>query len=441
MTVLFPIFAFAAAFLATHRSLGWGLVAVVGIGYFNGVIRANYLGVYTTFMFDAGVLGLYLAFFLGGGAKAFAVWREAPGKFVFILIAWATLLSLLPINHIGVQFVALRATIWFLPVLLLATRLTAADLTTLARGLVVLNLVALAFGLYVYFNGIYSLYPRNAVTEIIYRSAWLGEQWHYRVPSSFLSAHAYGGTMLLTLPLLLNQTFSRRVHSPDRLFALTGTVAAIAGMLMCAARLPIVIFALAALVLWMCSRFSPAIAVGVAGLLLAGLLIASRSERLRQVATLENTEFVSSRIRVSANQQFFELLTKYPLGAGMGSAAGTSIPYFLADQAPRQIGLENEYSRILVDQGLVGLFGWLVFLVWLLRRPPRLRGRMPWQLGTLAMYSLMVVTWCTAFIGAGLLSSVPGSVLMLTQMGVLAAVRQRGVVPGAVRARQLVSAQ
>jgi len=53
----------------------------------------------------------------------------------------------------------------------------------------------------------------------------------------------------------------------------------------------------------------------------------------------------------------------------------------------------------------------------------------------------MVAIWCTAFIGSGLLSSVPGSVLMLMQMGVLAAVRQRGVVPDAAPARQLVSAR
>ena len=436
----FPLVAFAAAFLATRRSLGWGILAVVGIGYFNGVIRANYLSVYTTFMFDAGVLGLYLAFFLGRRGNTFVVWRGAAGKLVLCLIVWAALLSLLPINDIGVQLVALRATIWFLPVLLLATRLSAADLTTLARGLAVLNLVALGFGLYIYFNGIYGLYPRNAITEIIYRSAWQGETWHYRVPSSFLSAHAYGGTMLLSLPLVANQAFSRRVILPDRFLAFTGVAAALAGILMCAARSPVVIFALAALVLWICSRFKPAIGLGVAGLVLVGLVAASRSERLRQVTTLEDTEFVSQRIRGSANEQFIELLSKYPFGAGMGSAAGTSIPYFLADRAPKPIGLENEYSRILVDQGVIGLFGWAALLFWLLRRPPRTRPNSPWRLGVLAMYSLMVAIWGTAFIGSGLLSSVPGSVLLLTQMGVLAALRRRAV-PGAIPARQLVPTQ
>ena len=67
----------------------------------------------------------------------------------------------------------------------------------------------------------------------------------------------------------------------------------------------------------------------------------------------------------------------YPFGAGMGSAVGTSIPYFLADVAPEQIGLENEFSRILVDQGWFGLGGWLAFVGWLYVRPPPAGRRLP----------------------------------------------------------------
>ena len=116
----------------------------------------------------------------------------------------------------------------------------------------------------------------------------------------------------------------------------------------------------------------------------------------------------------------------------MGSSAGTSIPFFLAHVAPEAIGLENEYCRILVDQGWVGLGGWLAFLGWLFVRPPPSRPADPWRIGVVLMYSLTLASWVSAFIGTGILSSVPGTVLLLTQMGVLVGVRARGAVPEAV---------
>ena len=65
MGIAFFLVAFAVVLRATFRSLGWGLLAVIAVGYFNGVIRANFLGVFTTFMFDAAVLGLYVGFLSG----------------------------------------------------------------------------------------------------------------------------------------------------------------------------------------------------------------------------------------------------------------------------------------------------------------------------------------------------------------------------------------
>jgi hypothetical protein len=108
----------------------------------------------------------------------------------------------------------------------------------------------------------------------------------------------------------------------------------------------------------------------------------------------------------------------------MGSSFGTSIPFFLADRAPKQIGLENEFSRILIDQGWLGLGGWLVFLVWLFCAPPPSRLDRPWGLGVVLMYSLCLPTWATGFIGTGVLSAIPQSVLMLVMMGVLLRVRE-----------------
>jgi hypothetical protein len=65
-----------------------------------------------------------------------------------------------------------------------------------------------------------------------------------------------------------------------------------------------------------------------------------------------------------------------------------------------------------------------VFIGWLYQRPPPLRLGMAWGLGVVLMYALTLTNWATAFIGVGTLSSIPSSVLLLTQMGVLVRVRE-----------------
>src|SRR5262249_36942298 len=151
------------------------------------------------------------------------VWTGTAANFVIFLIGWPAFLTLLPVNDLLVQLVALRATVWFLPVLLVATRLTTLDLSTLARGLAVLNLITFVVGVYVYFRGIDSLYPENAVTAIMYRSKDVASEFH-RVPSTFLTAHSYGAAMLLSLPFLLDRSFGFRIGLFDRTLAIAGVI-------------------------------------------------------------------------------------------------------------------------------------------------------------------------------------------------------------------------
>jgi len=421
MDAAFPAAAFLAALVGTRRSLGLGFVAVFAVGYVNGVIRANYLGVFSTFMFDAGLFGLYLGYATAPGAAR--AWRGVAGGYALFLIGWPALLSLVPMNDLLIQLVALRATVWFLPVMLIARRLTSADLAVIARGLGVLNLVALAGGVYVYLNGVEALYPENAVTQIIYMSNDVAGYQYHRIPSFFLSAHAYGGAMVFTLPFLLDRAFGAGVRAADRGVAAVGIGAAAAGVLMCAARQPIVTFGLAGLVAWACTRFHWAFGLVAAGLVVAAAGTAVSDERLQRAATLEDADAVGERIKGSANESLLDLIADYPGGAGMGSASGTSIPFFLSDRAPPAIGLENEYCRILVDQGWVGVGGWVAFLGWLFARPPAARLDARWGLGVVLMYALCLTNWATAFIGTGTLSAIPGSVLLLTQMGVLLRIR------------------
>ena len=72
----------------------------------------------------------------------------------------------------------------------------------------------------------------------------------------------------------------------------------------------------------------------------------------------------------------------------------------------------------------MGLAMWLAFLIWLLHRPPPVRLGTPWGIAVVLMFALVLTNWATAFLGTGTLSSIPGSVLLLIQMGVLARVRE-----------------
>ena len=137
-------------------------------------------------------------------------------------------------------------------------------------------------------------------------------------------------------------------------------------------------------------------------------------ERMQRFATLQDTEAVAGRISGSVNEHFLDLLAEYPLGNGLGGG-GTSIPFFLQHLVFNPVGLENEYSRVLVEQGVVGLLIFLGFVLWFFTRvldsheecyPTR---RLLW-------YSA-AITLGTSFIGVGLMTSIPGTSLVFLAIG------------------------
>src|SRR5205085_2288080 len=108
-------------------------------------------------------------------------------------------------------------------------------------------------------------------------------------------------------------------------------------------------------------------------------MVAAGEARLQRVTELQDTEFVKNRVVGSVNMTFFELAATYPFGNGLGGG-GTSIPYFLQDRIKNQVVMENEYARILLEQGIFGPCLWAAFIIWLLTRQ---RGKRfdPWSNG------------------------------------------------------------
>jgi len=148
-------------------------------------------------------------------------------------------------------------------------------------------------------------------------------------------------------------------------------------------------------------------------------LFASGEARLQRFTDLSNAETVTERVRWSVNMTFFELAAQYPLGNGLGGG-GSSIPYFLQDRIASPVGMENEYARIMLEQGIFGLLLWIAFIIWLFARG---KGDPtdPWREGRRLAYCSCLIAFGTGLIGVGMFSSVPYTCLLLINAGWIAA--------------------
>jgi hypothetical protein len=335
-----------------------------------------------------------------------------------VLIGWPLLLILMPFQPLLVSLVGLRGSAFFLPMLLLGTRLQDKDLRQLSAGLAVLNLIALGFGAAEYFLGLQQFYPVNAVTIIIYASSDVAGGF-FRIPAIFTNAHSYGGTMVASIPYLIGG-WEHSVTRKTRLLAVFGIVAGMLGVLLSATRLNFVT-GIALLAFTMVGgRMKASRWVTFAVVVVIIGYIALTNERFQRFKSLSETENVTERVHGSVNRGFFEILSEYPMGNGLGGG-GTSIPYFLEGQVRNPISMENEYGRILCEQGVIGLMLWLSFVIWYLTRPGIAFAKGPWMTSRRAVWCLSAFVLCTIWIGNGFLTAIPLTAISLLGIGWTAA--------------------
>ena len=434
-TALFCAAAFLGCLLAGNRSLKHGLLTLLGIGYVYGILRANFPDVWTYLMFDAGVVGLY----------ASQLWRPLSLEqrrrvqdlrlWMLALIAWPTLLFIaFPTNTPLVELVGLRANIFLLPFLFLGARLTSEDLSDMVLVLAAFNLAVVAVGVAEFFVGIEPFYPVNEVTEIIYKSKDLVGRTAYRIPATFSSAHAFAGTLVMTLPLLVGSWSQPHRHRWDGLLLAAAIGASLMGIFMAAARTHMITAAALVIVVTFSGRLGGrqwlrwAVAIAVVGYLVAG------DERFQRFTTLQDTAFLAERWGGSVNEGFFDLLGQYPMGNGL-AGGGTSVPYFLRGGWQPGPQMENEYARIVLEQGLPGLALWLLFIAWVLVRSPG-RVRDSWMLGRRLAWVTFAAAFFSGLLGMGMFTSVPQTVVMLTTMGWFVVARRPAPAPVAARVRR-----
>lgn len=407
--------------MAGRRSLVGGLVAVFGVGYVYGIVRANLLETYSHFIFDASVLGLYAAqlFRKLNPSQEFKVSQLRP--WLEVLIAWPVLLFFIPIQDMLIQFVGLRGCIFFLPFLLFGARLENKERYRLALWIAGLNLMALVVASTEFFWGVERFFPHNKLTELIYISRDVVGHSSYRIPSTFSNAHSYGGTMAVTLPLLIGALVQERKRDWHFYLLMLALAASIIGVLMSAARTHFIIVSIIIVVATFSLRTRFGYALGwIIMLCIIGWFI-SGENRLQRFTELSNTDMVIERVSYSVNMSFLEVAAEYPMGNGLGGG-GTSIPYFLQDRIKRSTTLENEYARIMLEQGIIGLMIWVAFILWLLKQSNNRSDSwyIGWRLAWVACAALFVI----GLTGTGLLTAIPQTALFLLLAGWVGSRRQ-----------------
>ena len=410
-----------ACFVAARRSLVTGIGATLAVGYIYGIARANIAQTGSHFLFDAAVVGLFLARLTKSSSDTEL---PVPRQLIFwvvILIAWPFFLMAIPQQDPLVQLVGFRGNAFLLPYILLGSQLDDERRNQLALWCAALNIFAFAFAAAEFQLGLPAFFPRNAVTTIIYASNDVAGNGNYRIPAVFGSAHAYGGTMVMTLPLILGAWLNPRKGTATSILLATAILAASVGVFMSAARShALLLFAFLGFAT-VSARMSLLARAGWISLMLTIAILVAADARLQRFTTLSDSGYVTERIGWSVNSSFLDLAVKYPLGNGLASG-GTSVPFFLSGRMQSGERLENEYGRIMVEQGVPGLLIWLSFIGWTLLRPSSEATR-AWRNARTLAWCVTCVSFASALIGTGLLTSVPQTALFLISLGWLASGR------------------
>jgi hypothetical protein len=406
------IVALVVTYVTARRSLTKGIGVLLTVGYFYGIFRANYLDGYSHLLFDASLLGLFAARLFNALPMEERLRLDEIRMWLVALVGWPVVLFFVPRQDILVELVGLRGNVFMLPCLLIGARLSRDEIYQLALWIAVLNVAAGAVAVMQFIVGIEPFFPRNPVTEIIYRSGDVAGFTAHRIPSIFTSAHAYAGTMVATLPILVGAWMQpSRLSGP--LFGTAIIVSAI-GVFASAARIPFVIL----LALAATAVFSGHVRIGhrlrwVFVVIVVAYAV-SGQERLQRFTTLQDSDLVADRVAGSVNLGFLDLAARYPLGNGLGGG-GTSIPYFLQSRIRNSVYMENEYARIALEQGVPGVLAWVLFLFWLFTRSPR--GDESWFLARRLLKIGGACWFASAVLGTGLLTSIPQTAVLLLTLG------------------------
>ncbi|SRR6266516_206853 len=419
LSIVLCFVAFLVSFFAGRVSRLAGLVTTIGIGYVYGIVRANIPETFSHFIFDAAVLGFYVTQFWRPFTPEQKRKVQGLKSWVEILAVLPVILFFIPTQDWLVQFVGLRASIFLLPFLFIGAWLEPNERYKLALWLAAFNIAALAFAGVQFFVGVEPFFPKNDVTYLIYKSKDLAGHTAYRIPSFFNNSHAYAGAITITLPLLLGALLQKHKWVwAGKLLALA-LGATLLGIFITGARTPVLIAGLIVLVATFSIRSRLGYAAGWVVILLTVGWVVSGQERLQRFTLLSDTDALIERLSGGVNMGFVEMAQNYPFGNGLGGG-GTSMPYWMQRQVHNPVVMENEYARIMLEQGILGLSIWVAFLIWALTRYSA-NAPDTWNLGRKLAWVACLAQFAAGVTGTGTLTAIPHTCLLLLLLGWIAA--------------------
>jgi len=308
--------------------------------------------------------------------------------------------------------VGLRSSVLFVPSLMLATRLRKEDMREFSTWAGISAVVATAFALGEIAFGIEAFFPQNAASSGVYRAFAIAGST-LRLPSSFASAHLYGGTLVALIPVLwtrLENGWGTRTVSGVYLLCATS------GAFLCSSRLPALILGAIVLTLGVLGRRNPFATLCALTAAVVVAVTASSDDRFRRYETLGEEGVVAGRVEGSFNRDLIDIIADAPFGRGLASAMGTSIPYFLADEAEPQQGMESELSRLALELGVLGLVAWVTFTFRIILYGVA-TAKNTRSTSNVLMLVIVASTAASALIGVGGLNAIPGTLVVFVQIG------------------------
>ncbi len=333
------------------------------------------------------------------------------------LFLWPIFMAIIPIQHYLVQAVGLRGNVFWLPMLLVGSMLDFKGREIIASGLSVLNLCALGFAGGEYFLGVSVFVPENEVTKIVFDSNDIAGG-HLRIPSTFTNAHSYGGAMVATIPwifgVLVEKNTSNELMFSRKILLGSGLFSGLLGIFIAGPRLPIVLLSLLIASTFLSKRVSIGflLVLMIFGTAISYLVL--QSERLQRFTELQNLELVANRIAGSLDMSFMDVILDFPMGNGIG-AGGTSLPFFVEQYLTQRVMLENEYARILLEQGIPGFLLTICFIFWIVGL--KISKNDNAKLTKTMLKNYVLIMFFTAWIGIGLMSAIPGTALLFLGIG------------------------